>query len=103
MKVPSGYFDSASCYHMASELCQKPPDLPLHRFLVVSPLWSLSGIIGPSHPQNSDHTHQWGRFSGSSNPKSFESLLDETVEGPVLAFEMKKAEMETSDLIMVTE
>ena len=52
------------------------------------------------HPPNSDRTPRWADFPSllSVESKTFESLLDEMVEGPGLALEIKKAEMATSDL-----
>ena len=60
-------------------------------------------IPQPSKPPrnpNPDRTPRWADFPGLLNVerKSFEALLDETVEGPALALEIKKAEMATSDL-----
>jgi hypothetical protein len=55
-----------------------------------------------SHLPNSRHrTPQWGDFPSLLNveSKTLEALLDETVEGPGLALEIKKAEMATSDLV----
>jgi hypothetical protein len=51
-------------------------------------------------PSNSDRTPRWADFPSLLNveSKTFESLLDEMVEGPGLALEIKKAEMATSDL-----
>ena len=54
----------------------------------------------PPHPPNSDRSPRWADFPSLLNveSKTFESLLDEMVEGPGLALEIKKAEMATSDL-----
>jgi hypothetical protein len=54
----------------------------------------------PPHPPNSDRTPRWADFPNLLNveSKTLESLLDEMVEGPGLALEIKKAEMATSDL-----
>jgi hypothetical protein len=51
-------------------------------------------------PPNSDRTPRWADFPSLLNveSKTLESLLDEMVEGPGLALEIKKAEMATSDL-----
>jgi hypothetical protein len=51
-------------------------------------------------PPNSDRTPRWADFPSLLNVESntFESLLDESVKGPGLALEIKKAEMATSDL-----
>ncbi len=51
-------------------------------------------------PPNSDRTPKWADFPSLLNveSKTLESLLDEMVEGPGLALEIKKAEMATSDL-----
>ncbi|KAI0258393.1 hypothetical protein BC834DRAFT_835706 [Gloeopeniophorella convolvens] len=47
-----------------------------------------------------DRTPKWADFPSLLNveSKTLEALLDETVEGPGLALEIKKAEMATSDL-----
>ena len=51
-------------------------------------------------PPNPDRTPQWADFPSLLNveSKTLESLLDEMVEGPGLALQIKKAEMATSDL-----
>ena len=51
-------------------------------------------------PPNSNRTPRWADYPSLLNveSKTFESLLDEMVEGPGLALEIKKAEMATSDL-----
>ena len=51
-------------------------------------------------PPNTDRTPRWADFPSLLNveSKTFASLLDEMVEGPGLALEIKKAEMATSDL-----
>jgi len=61
----------------------------------------LCPASGPPHPSKSDRTPQWADFPALLNVehKSLESLLDEAVEGPGLALEIKKAEMATSDLV----
>jgi hypothetical protein len=62
----------------------------------------LSLLCPTSKPRgpNSDRTPQWADFPNllSMEGKTFESLLDETVEGPGLALEIKMAEMAASDL-----
>jgi hypothetical protein len=54
----------------------------------------------PPHPPNSDRPPRWADFPSLLNveSKTLESLLDEMVEGPGLALEIRKAEMATSDL-----
>jgi len=74
---------------------------PLCSVPVVSLLCPASGLSPPPHPPNSDRTPRWADFPTLLNVeyKSLESLLDEAVEGPGLALEIKKAEMATSDLV----
>jgi hypothetical protein len=75
----------------------------------LAPMCSIPGLSlvcitsktsGPPRPPNTDRTPQWADFPSLLNVESntFESLLDETVKGPGLALEIKKAEMATSDL-----
>jgi hypothetical protein len=65
-----------------------------------APVLSLLCPTSKSRGPNSDRAPQWADFPSLLNVegKTFESLLDETVEGPGLALEIKKAEMATSDL-----
>jgi hypothetical protein len=65
-----------------------------------TPVLSLLCSTSKSRGPNSDRTPQWADFPSLLNVegKTFESLLDEAVEGPGLALEIKKAEMATSDL-----
>jgi hypothetical protein len=67
---------------------------------VISLLCLTSKPRDPPHPPNSDRTPRWADFPSLLNveSKTLESLLDEMVEGPGLALEIKKAEMATSDL-----
>ena len=53
-----------------------------------------------SRPPNPERRPQWADFPSLLNveSKTLESLLDEMVEGPGLALQIKKAEMATSDL-----
>ena len=73
---------------------------PMCSIPVVSLLCPIMASAGPFHPPNADPTPLWADFPGLLNVerKSLESLLDEAVEGPGLALEIKKAEMATSDL-----
>jgi hypothetical protein len=68
-----------------------------------TPIISLicrTSLFRPVHLPNSDRTPRWADFPSLLNveSKTLESLLDEMVEGPGLALEIKKAEMATSDL-----
>jgi hypothetical protein len=69
-----------------------------------TPVLSLVCITSKStvlpRPSNPDRTPRWADFPSLLNVESntFDSLLDETVKGPGLALEIKKAEMATSDL-----
>jgi len=67
---------------------------------VISLLCVTSKPREPSRPPKSDRTPRWADFPSLLNveSKTFESLLDEMVEGPGLALEIRKAEMATSDL-----
>lgn len=67
---------------------------------VISLLCVTSKPRNLPRPPNSDRTPQRADFPSLLNveSKTFESLLDEMVEGPGLALEIKKAEMATSDL-----
>jgi hypothetical protein len=67
---------------------------------VISLLCVTSKPRKTPRPLNSDRTPRWADFPSLLNveSKTFESLLDEMVEGPGLALEIKKAEMATSDL-----
>ena len=67
---------------------------------VLSLLCPTSKSSGPAHRSNPARTPQWADFPSLLNveSKTFESLLDEAVQGPGLALEIKKAEMATSDL-----
>jgi hypothetical protein len=73
---------------------------PLCSIPVVSLLCPATVAGRPSPPPNPERTPVWADFPGLVNvgSKSLEALLDETVEGPGLALEIKKAEMATSDL-----
>ncbi|KAI0255046.1 hypothetical protein BJV78DRAFT_814129 [Lactifluus subvellereus] len=73
---------------------------PLCSFPLVSLACPVSQPSGPPRPPNPDRTPRWADFPSLLNVerKSFEALLDEAVEGPGLALEIKKAEMATSDL-----
>jgi len=59
-----------------------------------------TSLFRPVHLPNSDRTPRRADFPSLLNveSKTLESLLDEMVEGPGLALEIKKAEMATSDL-----
>ena len=67
---------------------------------VLSLVCITSKSSGPARRSNPDRTPQWADFPSLLNveSKTFESLLDEAVQGPGLALEIKKAEMATSDL-----
>jgi hypothetical protein len=58
---------------------------------------------GPSRPPNPERIPLWADFPSllKVESKTLETLLDETIEVPGLALEMKKAEMATSDLAML--
>jgi hypothetical protein len=74
--------------------------VPMCSIPVVSLVCPFTVPGKPSRPPNPERTPQWADFPGLVNVerKSLEALLDETVEGPGLALEIKKAEMATSDL-----
>ena len=59
--------------------------------------------IKPNPTPNSGRVPRWPDFPRllDVQSKSLEALLDESVEGPGLALEIKKAEMATSDLVTV--
>jgi hypothetical protein len=67
---------------------------------VLSLLCPTSKSSEPARRSNPDRTPQWADFPSllKVESKTFESLLDEAVQGPGLALEIKKAEMATSDL-----
>jgi hypothetical protein len=67
---------------------------------VISLLCVTSKPRVPPRTSDSDRTPRWADFPSLLNveSKTLESLLDEMVEGPGLALEIKKAEMATSDL-----
>jgi hypothetical protein len=73
---------------------------PMCYIPVISLLCPFTGPTKPSLPPNPERTPVWADFPGLVNveSKSLGALLDETVEGPGLALEIKKAEMATSDL-----
>jgi hypothetical protein len=73
---------------------------PICHVPVISLLCPFTGPSKPSPPSNPERTPVWADFPGLVNveSKSLGALLDETVEGPGLALEIKKAEMATSDL-----
>ncbi|KAI0303662.1 hypothetical protein B0F90DRAFT_1707922 [Multifurca ochricompacta] len=73
---------------------------PICSIPVVSLLCPAFHLSESPRASRSDRIPRWADFPGLLNveSKSLESLLDETVEGPGLALEIKKAEMATSDL-----
>ncbi|KAH9998851.1 hypothetical protein BJV74DRAFT_767474 [Russula compacta] len=73
---------------------------PMCSIPIVSLLCPTLGSGGPSHSPNPNRTPRWADFPSllKVESKTLESLLDETVEGPGLAIEIRKAEMATSDL-----
>jgi hypothetical protein len=73
---------------------------PMCSVPVVSLLCPVKVPKVPSRPRNADRSPKWADFPTLLNVerKTLESLLDETVENPGLALEIKKAEMATSDL-----
>jgi len=74
---------------------------PMCTIPVISLLCPAGAHVGPSRPPNPQHTPVWADFPSliKVEDKTFESLIDETVEGAGLALEIKKAEMATSDLV----
>ena len=84
-------FTSAAIRSALAPLCSVP---------VVSLLCPVSPPSGPPPRSSHDRAPQWADFPSLLNVerKTLEALLDETVEGPGLALEIKKAEMATSDL-----
>jgi len=73
---------------------------PLCSIPVVSLLCPVIAPAERPRPSNPERTPVWADFPNflKVESKSLEFLLDETVEGPGLALEIKKAEMATSDL-----
>ena len=73
---------------------------PMCSVPVVSLLCPAIARPKPSRPSNPERTPLWADFPNllKVESKTLETLLDETVEGPGLALEIKKAEMATSDL-----
>jgi len=73
---------------------------PMCSIPVVSLLCPAMARPEPSRPSNPERTPLWADFPNllKVESKTLETLLDETVEGPGLALEIKKAEMATSDL-----
>src|SRR5207302_963270 len=73
---------------------------PMCSFPVISVLCPAGAPVRPSHPPNPQHTPLWADFPKlvKVEDKTFESLIDETLEGAGLALEIKKAELATSDL-----
>jgi len=74
---------------------------PVCTMPVISLLCSAGPPVGPSRPPHPQHTPLWADFPSliKVEDKTFESLIDETLEGAGLALEIKKAEMATSDLV----
>jgi hypothetical protein len=73
---------------------------PLCSVPFVSLLCPASPARGAPSRSNPGRTPRWADFPSLLNveTKSLEALLDEAVQGPGLALEIKKAEMATSDL-----
>jgi len=74
---------------------------PMCSIPVISLLCPAGAPVGPSHPSNPQHTPVWADFPSlmKVEKKTFESLIDDTVEGAGLALEIEMAEMATSDLV----
>ena len=74
---------------------------PMCSIPLISLLCPAGALDGPSRAPNPQHTPVWADFPSlmKVENKTFESLIDETLEGAGLALEIKKAEMATSDLV----
>lgn len=74
---------------------------PMCSIPVISLLCPVGAHVGPSRAPNPQHTPVWADFPSlmKVENKTFESLIDEILEGAGLALEIKKAEMATSDLV----
>ena len=73
---------------------------PMCSLPIVALLCPAIPPTAPPRPSNPERTPLWADFPNLVNvgSKTLECLLDETVEGPGLALEIKKAEMATSAL-----
>ena len=78
----------------------RPALAPMCSIPVISLLCPAGTHVGPSRPPNPQHTPVWADFPSlmKVENKTFESLIDETVEGAGLALEIEMVEMATSDL-----
>ena len=74
---------------------------PMCSIPLISLLCPAGAPVGSARAPNPQHTPVWADFPNlmKVENKTFESLIDETLEGAGLALEIKKAEMATSDLV----